>query len=112
MKQLQLNCPQALVEVICQAIELYATVAYPPGGSECAQAAREALRSAAQSLAEHYNPQTETTNMSRRMLTHVKAALEYYFDQPVSRTELQLKQRELVFKALSGHRITRQQWGV
>jgi hypothetical protein len=112
MKQRQLQCPQALVDVICQAIELYAAAAYPPGGSECAQAAREALRSAAQSLVEHYNPQTETTHMSRRILSHVKAALEYYFAQSVAPSALQLKQRELVFKALSGQVVTRQQWGV
>ena len=110
MKQLQLHCPPALVEVLCQAIELYATAAYPPGGSECAQAAREALRSAAQSLRANYDPQAGTTSMSRRIVTHVKAALEFYFAEQVMDNSLQLKQQELVFKALNGQPVSQQEW--
>jgi hypothetical protein len=110
MRQLQLHCPLELVKVICQAIELYATVAYPPGGSECAQAARESLLSAAHSLRSQYEPLSGTTTMSRRIVTHVKAALEYYFAEGMGDNSLQPKQQELVYKALSGQPITPQQW--
>ena len=110
MRQLQLHCPQALIEVLCQAIELYAAAAYPPGGSECAQAARESLRSAAQSLRANFDPQVGTTSMSRRIVTHVKAALEYYFAEQNVDNSLQLKQQELVFKALHGQPVSQQEW--
>ena len=86
-------------------------VKHPPGGSECAQAAREALLGAAQSLRAQYDPLTNTTSLSRRLVTQVKAALEYYFSEPAAGNSLQPNQRELVFMVLRGQPVSQAQWG-
>lgn len=110
MKELVLHCPWPVVETLCSAIRLYAAVAYPPGGSECAQSAREAMLNAAQRLEERFDTQTNSTNMSRRIATHVKSAVEYYYEQ-LQADILQQRQKALLLSVLKGQRITLEDWG-
>ena len=111
MKELVLHGPLSLVETLCRAIRLYAAAAYPAGGSECAQSAREAMLNAAQQLEAQFDIQTETTRMSRRISSHVKAAVDYYYDQPEQREDdVQQRHKELLLSVLKGQRITQEDW--
>lgn len=107
MKELLLQCPRSLVDTLCQAINDYAPAAYPPGGSECAQAAREALLNAAQMLAANYDPQLGTTKMSRRIRTHVIAAVDYHF---ADSDTVQQKRKQQLLSVLAGRRVTQEEW--
>lgn len=81
-KTLRIECPAALHEILCLAIREYAAAAYPAGGSECGQVAKQALTDAAAKLetdlAENDGAYAE---LSRRMRSHVKAACQYYVEQ-------------------------------
>ena len=75
-----LHAPYPAIELISQAMQTYANAAYPPGGSECAQSAREALLVASDSLIKQFDAATNTSTVSRRLRSHIRAAVEYYFD--------------------------------
>lgn len=109
MKELVLHCPPVIIDLLNDAIQIYAQAAYPPGGSECAQSAREALLVTAQKLLQDFNSDSGTSKMSRRIRSHVKAALEYYFEiHPGYSTQQQL----LVSRVLAGETVTLEQWQV
>lgn len=110
MKELVLHCPLSVVETLCDAIQLYASAAYPPGGSECAQSAREAMLNAALKLEQQFDPKTDTTRMSRRISTHVKSAIEYYFDQVARHDDGQQTRKALALSVLKGQTVTEEEW--
>lgn len=69
-------------QVLSAAIREYAGAAYPPGGSECGQVARQALMDAADKLDSGFVASGGTyTELSRRLRAHVKAALSFYVEQ-------------------------------
>ncbi len=107
MKELILHCPQAVIELLYKAMHAYAQAAYPPGGSECAQSAREALLTSAEKLLQEFDATTNTSKLSRRIRAHVKAALEYYFEQTPGYSQ---SQKALVNTALAGETVNQEQW--
>lgn len=79
-RQLKLQLDNNQRRVLTNAIQVYCDAAYPPGGSECAQAAREALLNILPQL-QNLSPGDETVTISRRMRSHLKAAVNYYCEQ-------------------------------
>ena len=76
-KTLSINCSEQHQQDLCTAIRLYAEAAYPPGGSECAQVARETLVDVARSIDEQFS-ETGYAEIRRRLRTQLKAAVEFY----------------------------------
>ena len=81
-KTLRIECPAALQEILCVAIREYAGAAYPPGGSDCGQVAKQALMDAAGKLETDFVASDGVyAELSRRLRAHVKAACKYYVEQ-------------------------------
>ncbi|MGD9000151.1 MAG: hypothetical protein PVF75_07035 [Granulosicoccaceae bacterium] len=76
-KHLTLSAPPELLKELCSALRLYADAAWPPGGSECSQAARETLLNAVQGI-EAGIAAGAPPSMSRRLRATVRAAIDYY----------------------------------
>ena len=78
--------PEHLLE-LSRALHSYAEAAWPTGGSDCAQASREALTSTADAIAEAQQVTPGRAEFSRRQKATFRAALEYASEQ----TELEAK---------------------
>ena len=78
MKELKLQAPKPLLGILCQIIRQYAEAAYPAGGSDCAQTARAGLMDTAERIEQKFDPVKELVVISRRIKSHIKAAIEYY----------------------------------
>ena len=107
MKELVLHCPLTVIELVYKAMHAYAQAAYPPGGSECAQSAREALLASAEKLLQEFDATTNTSKLSRRIRAHVKSAIEYYFEQTPGYSQ---SQKALVNSVLAGETVIQDQW--
>jgi hypothetical protein len=107
VKELVLHCPARVITLLCEAIRLYAHAAYPPGGSECAQSARESLLLTIEKLTSSYDPVANTGMMSRRIRAHVKSAVEYYCEQ---HTDVPAGYRTLLLRMLDGEMINDAEW--
>lgn len=82
-KMLTIECQDNLREDLVTAITHYAYAAYPPGGSECAQASREALETLAQSIKPQTADPVETSpfQIKTRQRSTIKAAINWYFTE-------------------------------
>lgn len=76
-KHLTLSAPAELLKELCEALRLYADAAWPPGGSECSQAARETMLNLVQGIEASIETGTPAS-MSRRSRATVRAAIGYY----------------------------------
>lgn len=76
-KLMTLELDTGLQQTLCEAVRLYAEAAYPPGGSECAQVARESLLTAASSIHEQC-AENGHAEVSRRLRVQLKSALDYF----------------------------------
>lgn len=73
-----LNCDPSQASELAEVIRTYAMAAYPPGGSECAQVAREALLDAAGQIAGH---QGGPLQVRKRLLPQFRAAVRWCLTQ-------------------------------
>ena len=80
-KKITLHCDVPVRDIVCTAIREYAHVAYPEGGSECAQVARYTLLELADEINTGINDASHGVEISRRPRAMVKAAIEYYFNR-------------------------------
>lgn len=81
-KTLTLKAPtEELIELV-KVLGRYAEAAWPPGGSECAQASREALETTAAAMKEQLTDYPEQVEISRRQRSTFRAALEYHLQLP------------------------------
>ena len=76
-----LQCAPGQAESLSGAVAAYAEAAYPPGGSECTQVARETLLNSAQLIAR--DAAGTGAILSRRQRSLYKAAVEWYFGDDV-----------------------------
>lgn len=76
-KRFSLQLDEELQAVLCNAIRLYADAAYPPGGSECAQVARETLLDTANTVEKQFADKG-VVEVSRRLKSQLKAALQFF----------------------------------
>lgn len=71
-------CTRDVAQTVARALRAYAVTAYPPGGSECAQVAREALFDTAAHCDAHTGGEL---TLRKRQLPQVRAALRWYFNE-------------------------------
>jgi hypothetical protein len=79
-RQLRLACGPRSCALLCEAIEGYAAAAFPPGGSECAQASRESLLTLAAGWRAQQAAAGAITLRSRQRPL-LRAAVTTYFEQ-------------------------------
>lgn len=105
-KALRIECPAAMQQALSTAIREYAAAAYPSGGSECGQVARQALMDAAEKLETGFaDSGGVSAELSRRLRAHVKAALSFYVEQHRC-PEIE----NLFLRALDGEAINLAEW--
>lgn len=76
-KVLNLKLSEPLAQSLSQCLRYYVEAAYPPGASDCAQVARATLLDAAQTIDSQVREQAGLIQVSRRLRSQLKAALEY-----------------------------------
>ncbi|MCB1723907.1 MAG: hypothetical protein KDJ39_09465 [Gammaproteobacteria bacterium] len=74
----QIDCDAEQAAALARAVDWYAAAAYPPGGSECAQVARETLRDAATVIGAHAGGRLV---VRKRLLPQLRAALTWCLSQ-------------------------------
>ena len=102
-KVFNLPCTPNLVLAITAAIRGYVAIQYPPGVSDCALAAREALLTVAENIETECQSAT-TVTLSRRLRTMLKIAVNFYCDQR-SEGEAREKARNAMLTALEGEQV-------
>ncbi|MDX1823481.1 MAG: hypothetical protein R3354_02110 [Thiohalomonadales bacterium] len=103
-KVFNLPCAPNLVEALTAAIRGYVAIQYPPGVSDCALAAREALLTVAENIETGCQSAT-TVTLSRRLRTMLKIAVNFYCDQR-SEGEAREMARDAMLAALQGEQVT------
>ena len=102
-KVFNLPCTPNLVLAITAAIRGYVAIQYPPGVSDCALAAREALLTVAENIETGCQAAT-TVTLSRRLRTMLKIAVNFYCDQR-SEGEAREQARNAMLTALQGEQV-------
>jgi len=74
-KTVQIRCGAGVAHGLGTAIRTYAHAAYPPGGSACAQVAREALLDVARQCDAHRGG---SLTLRKRMLPQLRAAVRWW----------------------------------
>ncbi|MGD8956619.1 MAG: hypothetical protein PVJ03_04745 [Chromatiaceae bacterium] len=74
-KTVTFMCDAAAAQQLAMMVRAYVDAAYPRGGSECAQAAREALEDAAARCERHPGGQL---TLRKRLLPQLRAALRWF----------------------------------
>ncbi|MGV6827728.1 MAG: hypothetical protein ACWA5Q_12215 [bacterium] len=93
-KTVRLQAAPEVLSLLATAIATYADAAYPPGGTECSQVARETLMDSARSIkAQAQNGVVEIRTRQRRMIA---AATEWFSDEQLDRDDI----RRTALKAL------------
>lgn len=77
-KTLTLNAPTEQLTELIAVLGRYAEAAWPLGGSECAQASRDALVTTTESMMKQLADHPEQVEFSRRQRATFRAALEYH----------------------------------
>ncbi len=76
-KTLSIDCDPATAQALGEAIRNFAHAAYPVGGSECSQVAREALLDTAAACSAH--PGGELV-LRRRQLSQLRSAVTWFYE--------------------------------
>lgn len=87
-KQLTLCCSQSMAELLADILRQYADAAYPQGGSECAQSARQSLLESADNLIAEWDEALQSTTLSKRLRVMAKAAVRYHVESLVREEDL------------------------
>jgi hypothetical protein len=77
-RRYEVECDAADAGRLAEAIRAYAQAAYPPGGSECAQVARETLFDTAKHCAAHAGG---VLVLNKRQLPMLRSALHWWFGE-------------------------------
>ena len=105
-KSVRLVCGPQTCEQLCEALRAYAHAAFPPGGSECAQASRDSLLTLAQRFAAEQATEgwIEVRTRQRALL---RSAVTTYFDQLTDLPEaMAVRRRERLLGLLRGEAVT------
>ena len=78
-KTLLIRCDARQAALLAEALSTYAEAAYPRGGSECAQAARETLLDSAAVIARDAGG--DGAEVSRRQRGLLRTAIRWYWDE-------------------------------
>ena len=77
-KTVSVDCAAATARQLAQILRTFARAAYPEGGSDCAQVAREALNDAAATCQSHGGG---PLILRQRLLPQLRAALHWYLSE-------------------------------
>ena len=95
-----------MCELLAAILRQYADAAYPKGGSECSQSARESLLSSAGELVSGWQLEKQATSMSRRLRVMAKAAVEYHAQKLAAEEDLPAAERKAyLLSVFSGEAI-------
>ncbi len=72
----EFHCHEGLGEALVEVIKVYIDAAYPPGGSSCAAATREAFETLNKKLAS-----SETVAISTRQRPMLKSAVNWFYKE-------------------------------
>jgi hypothetical protein len=78
-RTLLIRCDPGQAVLLAEALSAYVDAAYPRGGSECAQAAREALLDSASAIARDAG--AEGAAISRRQRGLLRTAVRWYWEE-------------------------------
>lgn len=78
-KTFSIRCEAGQAALLAEALAAYAEAAYPRGGSECAQAAREALLGSAGAIAR--DAAGPGAAISRRQRSLLRTAVRWYWEE-------------------------------
>jgi hypothetical protein len=81
-KTMTLHIDEDQLAELVAVLQRYAHAAWPPGGSECAQASRDALITATEAMREGYTEHPGEAQFNRRQRATFRTALEYHLEQP------------------------------
>jgi hypothetical protein len=82
-KTVRIDCDRETAAALAEAIRTYAEAAYPPGGSECAQVAHQALKDTARSIdSAAAAGAAGGLEIPRRQRAMLKTAVDWYLEQP------------------------------
>ncbi len=110
MKTMTLNAPQVAIHTLAEVVGIYVEAAYPVGGSECAQSAREALLATVLQLRNGYDTAAGSVDISRRLKAHLKSALEYYPQTQSERVQLARHESSQLLRCLQGDIVSLDDW--
>jgi hypothetical protein len=74
-RTVSLDCDPRLAASLADAVAAYAHAAFPAGGSECAQASREALLGVAETCRQHRDG---PLRLRKRQMGQIRAAVKWY----------------------------------
>jgi hypothetical protein len=77
-RTVSVSCSAAQAKQLAQALRAYVDAAYPPGGSECTQVARETLLDTAVSCAAHPGGALQ---LRKRQVPQIKAAIQWSLNE-------------------------------
>jgi len=77
-KKIALACSYSMCILLSDIQRQYANAAYPKGGSDCSQSARESLLVSAEGLLRNWDRELQTTQINKRMRVMTKSAIKYY----------------------------------
>jgi len=122
MKTILLTGPTSALRTLIEVIQLYADAAYPVGGSECAQTARAGLLDTAENIkqqvqlaepvgsADSDQKGAMQVTISRRIKSHIKAAIQYYQQTSSEPSGPSENRSQLLLAMLNGTAISNSDW--
>ena len=109
-RKLFIQCPQAFTQLLVDALNLYAKMAFPDSGSPCQMVSRQALTDAAEQFAASWR-ETGQGEISSRMRPMLNAAIKNYFQLLAQQNDMTTEhQCQLVLQAIKSGGIDEQQW--
>jgi hypothetical protein len=109
-RKLFIQCPQAFTELLVDALNLYAKMAFPDSGSPCQMVSRQALTDAAEQFSASWH-ETGQGEISSRMRPMLNAAIKNYFQLLAQQNNMSTEhQCQLVLQTIKSGRIDEQQW--
>lgn len=77
-KVIRLFCTHEMCALLANILRQYADAAYPRGGSECSQSARESLLMSVDQLLAAWDATNHSSGISKRLRIPMKSAIQYY----------------------------------
>jgi hypothetical protein len=93
-KSLQLHCSRRVCELLADILRQYADAAYPKGGSECSQSARDSLLQSVEQMLQSWDDASQSTRVSKRLRVPLKSAIKFYAQRLAEEEELSASYRE------------------
>jgi hypothetical protein len=91
---IELHCSRRMCDLLVDILRQYTNAAYPKGGSECSQSARESLLMSVEQMLEAWDSDSGTTYISRRLRVPLKSAIGFYVQQLAEDEALSTKHRQ------------------